>query len=359
MKKITKIALVLISLACAVCVFAGADTLTACGVPQIVCDIFGVGGAGASIAPILPIGEQQTGLVIAYKNAELIADQVMPVEKLEGKELSFKYFVRTKGDAFTVPDTKVGRMSEPNVIHLSGEEKSDFAVAHGLEDIVPIEDIDQIGDKNRYVNTRFQYLIDQLLLGREVRVAGIVQNTANYASGNTHTYENNQGIGADGFNIVDVINEYLEKLIVRPNRLGMGSTVFSKLRTDPNVLRCVYPNGNGQGMATRQQLCDLFEVDEIIVGRARVNTTKNAKNLELERCWGNNIWGHYQEPLSSLKDGVAWGKTAQVGERFSAIIDAPNKGLKGSEVLKVGFYQKEVVLAKDAGFLLKNVVKVA
>ena len=33
MKKMTKIAIVLLSLACAVCTYAGADTLTACGVP--------------------------------------------------------------------------------------------------------------------------------------------------------------------------------------------------------------------------------------------------------------------------------------------------------------------------------------
>ena len=34
-------------------------------------------------------------------------------------------------------------------------------------------------------------------------------------------------------------------------------------------------------------------------------------------------------------------------------------GLQGGEILKAGFYQKEVVLGKDAGFLLKNVIKTA
>jgi len=359
MKKMTKIAIVLLSLACAVCTYAGADTLTACGVPQIAIDLFCLGSMGTSICPVLPIGEQQTGLVMAYKNSELIADQVMPVKVLEGKELSFKYFERTKGDAFTAPDTKVGRLSEPNVIHLSGVEKSDFAVAHGLEDIIPLEDLDQVTDKNRFTNTHLEYLMNQLLLGKEKRVADIVQNTSNYESGNTHTYEDNQGIGASGFDIVTVLLDWLDKPLARPNIIGMGYNVYTKLRTDPNVLKALYPSSNGSGVATKQQLCDLFEVNDILVGKARVNTTKNAKNLQLERCWGNNIWGHYQEPLSNLKDGIAWGMTAQIGERYAAVIEAPNKGLKGSEIIKAGFYQKEVVVGKDAGFLLKNVIKAA
>ena len=359
MKKISKIAFVLISLACTVCAFASADTLTACGVPQIVCDLFGAGSAGVGFATILPIGEQQTGLVIAYKNSKLIADQVMPVKFLEGKELTFKYFERTKGDAFMAPDTKVGRLSEPNVIHLGGEEKSDFCVAHGLEDIIPREDIDQIANKDRFVNTRLENLVNMILLGREKRVADIVQDTSNYDSGCVHTYSANEGIGASGFDIVAVILEYLDKPLARPNKLGMGYAVYTKLRTDPNVLKAIYPTSNGSGVATRQQLCDLFEVDQILVGEARVNTTKNAKNLNLERCWGSHIWAHYEEPLSNLKEGLAWGMTAQVGDRVSEIIDAPTKGLKGSEIIKVGMYQKEVVTGKDAGFLLKNVIKTA
>ena len=357
MKKITKIALVLISLACAVCAFAGADTLTACGVPQIFVDVFGMGSAGASAAFVLPLGEQQTGLVLAYKNEELIADQVMPVKVLDGKQLSFKYYERTKGDAFTVPDTRVGRLSEPNKINLTGVEKSDFCVARGLEDVIPNEDIEQIVNKERFVNTHLQSLINLVLLGREKVVADLVQNTSNY--GIHKTYDANEGIGATDFNIVETLLEYLEMPLVRPNKLGMNASTFAKLRMDPNVIKALYPNSNGGGVVTRQQLCELFEVDSIIVGRSRINTNKNPKSPTLERCWGNHIWAHYSEPLSTLTDGIAWGMTAQVGERYTEIVDDKKLGLKGAEIIKTGMYQKEVVLCKDAGFLLKNVVKTA
>lgn len=359
MKKMTKIPLILLALVCSVAAFAGADTLTACGVPQIFANIFGSDGGALAAGLLLPIGVQQTDLVAAYKNGKMIADQVMPVKVLDGPELAFKYYERTKGDSFAAPDTHVGRTSEPNIIHLSGEEKASVAEAHGLQTIVPKEDIDQIKNKERFVNTNLEYLMNQVFLGREMRVAGIVQNTSNYGTGLSHTYEDSQGIGADGFNIVEVILDYLEKPLARPNILGMNAVVWAKLRTDANVLRAIYPNSNGAGVATREQIKALFEVDDILIGEARVNTTKNAKNPTLERCWGNNIWAHYTEPLSTLKEGIAWGMTAQVGDRYATIIEDEKIGLKGAEIIKAGFYQKEVVVAKDAGFLLKNVIKAA
>ena len=355
--KLNKYILMLVTLVCVLCSVAGADTLTACGIPQIVADIFGSDGGYLAAGLILPIGEQQTGIVAAYQNKKLIADQVMPIKVLDGPELAFKYYERTKGDAFAAPDTHVGRTSEPNIIHLSGEEKAAVAVAQGLQTIVPKEDIEQIKNKERFVNTALEYLIGQVYLGREMRVAGIVQDTSNYGTGLSLTYEDNQGIGADSFDIVKVILDYLEKPLARPNILGMNSVVWAKLRTDPNVLRAVYPNSNGAGVATREQIKALFEVDDILIGAARVNTTKNAENPQLERCWGNNIWAHYSEPLSTLKEGIAWGMTAQIGDRYATIIEDKKIGLKGAEIIKAGFYQKEVVVGKDAGFLLKNVVK--
>ena len=359
MKKNAKIMLTLVSLVCVLCTLAGADTLTACGVPQIAIDLFCLGGAGVSTCPILPIGEQQTGLVIAYKNKDLIADQVMPIKILDGAEHTFKYFERTKGDAFTAPDAKVGRLSEPNIIHLSGTEKSDFVIPYGLEDIVPREDIDQIANKERFVNTHLEYLVNQILLGRELRTAGLVQDTSNYESDCHHTYQSSEGIGASVFDIFATLLEYLEKPLARPNKLGMSANVWAKLRTDPNVLKAIYPNNNGGGVATREQIKDLFEVDEILIGAARVNTTKNPSSPTLARCWGDHIWAHYEEPLSTLKEGLAWGMTAQVGDRYAEVIEDKKIGLKGAEIIKAGMYQKEVVVGKGAGFLLKNVLKTA
>lgn len=68
--KLNKCILMLFTLVCVLCSVAGADTLTACGIPQIVADIFGSDGGYLAAGLILPIGEQQTGIVAAYREQE-------------------------------------------------------------------------------------------------------------------------------------------------------------------------------------------------------------------------------------------------------------------------------------------------
>ncbi len=359
MKKMTKIALFLITFALTVCAFAGGDALTACGVPQFIVDSLGFGSAGASFATILPLGEQQTGLVTAFKNGRLIADEVMPIKQLDGNELAFKYFRRNMGDAFGAQDTQVGRMSAPNVVYFGGEEIAGLAKAYGLQTPVPYEDLDQVKNKDRFVNKTIENLIDRILLDREIRIAKIVQDAANYESSQVKTLSASEKIGAEGSNIFELIMDMMESALVRPNVLGMSSKVFYKLRTDKSVINAIWPTNNGSGVATREQIADLFEVDRIIVGQARVNTRKNPKKPDLTSCWGENIFAHYQEELSDLKEGLAWGMTAQVGERYVEVIEDKKIGLKGGEIVKAGFYQAELVTAPGAGILLKDVLKTA
>lgn len=354
MRKTTRIILALVSLACAACAFASADTLSVMGVPQFIIDTFAC--SGFATATLLPIGEQQTGLVIAYKNSRLIADDVMPVKTLDGPELTFKYFRRALGDAFGNQDTKVGRTSAPNVVHFSGEDVAGLAAAYGLQTPVPYEDLSQVKNKERYINTALEALMDRVLLDREVRVAGIVQNAANYTSEHVKVCSASERIGAQGSNIFELLMDMIESALVRPNVLGMSSKVFYKLRTDKSVINAIWPTNNGSGVATREQIAQLFEVDKIIVGQSRVNTNKNPKSPNLTPCWGNHIWGHYQEDLSDLKDGLTWGMTAQIGDRYAEVIEDKNMGLKGGEIIKAGFYQSEVVTAPGAGILVKNVV---
>ncbi len=354
MKKSVKFILAILCMFACTMVFAGSDNLISLGVPSFVCE-FAV-PTGVMVAPIFAVTPQETGIVIAYKNKDLIADEVMPVKKLDGPELTFEWYERTLGDAFTNQDTRVGRMSRPNTIYFDGETRSGYAKAYGLETPVPFEDLDRIKNKQLFLGATSEDLTNRVLLDREVRVAAIVQNSANYLASQAITVPDSQKIGASGADVYNLILQYLEDALVRPNVLGMSSKVWMKLRSDPSVIAALYPNGNGKGAATREQLAELFEVERLIIGKARINTNRNPKSPVLQPCWGPHIWGHYYEPMSTLKSGLAWGMTAQVGERILEVNEDKSIGLKGGEIIKAGFYQDEVVTAKGAGILLKDIL---
>lgn len=335
--------------------FAGADTLTLLGLPHQVTEILFMGGA--SIAFVFPVTTEQTGMVIAYKNKDLVADRAMPIKDSLSTSLSFKWFLRDLADGFTVPDTKVGRASRPNQVDFNGTEQSSTAFAYGLESPVTKEDMDQAGNKvENLVTSRLQSLINLVLLGREVRVAGIVQSPANYLDNQVAATATGDKFNLADANPLKYVLTKLDDAIVRPNKMGFGAGAWTAFRTHPTVVKAIHGNAGDSGVVTRQQVADLLELNEIIVGSSFVNTAKRGKTPLLTRCWGNHVWAHYEEPLADATEGLAWGMTVQVGERFAQTVEDPHLGLQGGFWCKAGAYQSEIVTAKGAGILLTDVI---
>ena len=139
----------------------------------------------ATQAPF-PVNTSLTAIALSYRNNALIADQVAP--RVPVATDSFKYFKFTKDEGFTIPDTKIGRKSEANEVEFGGTEVTDSTADYGLKDAVPLQDIrnaegtpfDPLAQASLNVSRLVQ-------LDREVRVAGIVFNASNYASGNKAT----------------------------------------------------------------------------------------------------------------------------------------------------------------------------
>jgi len=351
MKKTIFIVLALVAFAAQ---FAGADTITALGLPHQLADILFMGGA--SMAFIIPVLPEQTGMVIAYKNTDNIADLVMPVKKNFSQKLSFMWKERNLADGFSVPDTEVGRSSRPNSMNFKGELKPGLAVAYGLLSEITQEDIDEQGADNvgNLVTDTLQALIDAVLLGRELRVAGIVQKDSNYLDKQVVAVDAAKRFDAVDSDPIKYIRNVMNSAIVRPNVIGMSADVWEGLATNPTVVSAALGNDGKHGVATRQRVAELLEVKQILVGSSLVNTSKPGQDPNLSRCWGNFLWGHYQSPVANATTGLTWGMTAQIGERYAATSEDPNLGLKGGFVVKAGMYQADLVTAKGAGFLLKN-----
>ena len=63
----------------------------------------------------------------------------------------------------------------------------------------------------------------------------------------------------------------------------------------------------------------------------------------------------YQDPMADNRTGTTWGFTAQHGTPFAAQWFDKDIGLKGGQRVRVGESVKEVVSAKDLGYLLETV----
>lgn len=300
------------------------------------------------------LSAEQTGMVLAYKNKTLIADQVMPRTPLLSTKRSFQWFERDVKNAFTAPDTLVGRRSRPNSIEFTGIDRSGTCLPHGLEGFVPQDDIEENGGNATPLVTReLESLIGLVQLRREFRVATLVQDTANYDPTCSTTLSGTSKLSDPTCDGVATIITWLDKPLMRPNRIGMADNVWSAVRANPAIVKAANKSSGDKGLVTKQEFCDLFEIPELIIGPARINSANRGQSPNLGRCWGNAIWGHYWEPSANEKDGLAWGITVQSGDRYSdAEFQKSAGGLKGGVRVVAGEYLTEIVTAKLAGFLL-------
>ena len=302
-----------------------------------------------------PINPVYTGIAIAYKNKMMIADDVLPRVPV-GKE-EFKYTKYKLEDGFTVPDTKVGRKSKPNEIEFDSTEITDSTEDYGLDDPIPQKDLDNAAEYNDPRSQSVENLSNIIELGREVRAANLVFNAASYAAANKQVLS-----GASQFSDfansdpIGVIMNALENMIMFGNVITFGQQVWTKFRQHPDIIKATNGNSGDKGVAARQAVAELFEVEEILVGVARINASKKGQSPSLAQAWGKHISIMHRDKTANTRNGTTFGFTAQFGGRIAGSIIDPNIGLKGGERVRVGEMVKELLPANDLGYFIEDAV---
>ncbi len=302
-----------------------------------------------------PIQPELTAIAIGYRNKRLIADDVLP-RVFVGKQ-EFKYFKHTLAEGFTIPDTKVGRTSQPNKIEFSASEETEATIDYGLDDPIPQADIDNAPPNYDPVGRGVEGLTDLILLDREKRASDLVFGAANYAAANKVTLA-----GADQFSDfvgsdpIGTIMDCLDAMIMRANIMVIGRPAFSQLIRHPKIVKAVLRNSGDSGVVRREDIAALLELDAVFVGEAFLNTAKKGQTASLSRVWGKHISLIYRDTLATTNRGTTFGLTAQFGTRVSGATPDRNIGLRGGQMLRVGESVKELITADNLGFFIQNAV---
>ncbi|MBN2321292.1 MAG: major capsid protein [Acidobacteria bacterium] len=302
--------------------------------------------------PITPV---LTQIAIAYRNGRLIADSVLPRVPVAKQE--FKYRKFALADGFTLPDTKVGRTSQPNKVEFGFEEVTESTRDYGLDDPIPQADIENAPENYDPLGRSTEQVTDLILLDREVRTANLVFNPANYATDNKETlsgttqwsdFEESDPIGA--------ILAALDACVMRPNIGIFGQTVWTKLRQHPKIVKAVLGNSGDSGVASRAAVAELLELEALFVGQAWLNSARKGQDATLARTWGKHASFIYRDSLATAESGVTFGLTAQWGDRVAGAVPDKDIGLRGGQVVRVGESVKEVICANDLGYFFQDAV---
>ncbi|ODN71180.1 major capsid protein [Methylobrevis pamukkalensis] len=298
-----------------------------------------------------------TGLVIAHRNAALIADRVLPRLGMPVPTRQFRYLKFDFSQGITIPDTKVGRKGTPNQVEFYATEVADQVEDYGLSDVIPNDDVTNAPtgyDPRDFAATKLIELVD---LDREVRVANVVFDAATYPSGNKETLSGTSQWDDPDSTPIEDVQDAMDAMIMRPNKLVLGRPVWTRLRRHPKIIAAISTSGTESGVATLTAVADLLEIPEIVVGDAWVNTAKKGQTVTRTRAWGKHAaLLHVPASLSSTTDGTpAFGYTAVYGTRVSG--ETPAKvGLRGGVEITSGESVAEVIASSELGHLFTNAV---
>lgn len=299
-----------------------------------------------------PIDPDLTAIAVAYKNADYIADAVLPRVRVDKQKFTFiQYPIDT---FFNVADTRVGRRSRPNEIVMDGTEVADFCEDFGLDSPVPSADVDNSDPRYDPLGNATMQLMEAISLDREVRAAGIVHNAASYDPSLQITLSG-AGQYSDKVNsdpVTGILNA-LEQPLMRPTDMNLNTEGWTQLRTHPKMVQAIYGSAATAGVVTKQQVAELFELKRINVGVSRRNTSRRGQAMSLARIWGKHISLTYNAPVIT-KETPTFGASFQWGDRIAGQKDDDTIGLRGGIRVRSGESLRERIVAGMAGYFFQN-----
>lgn len=303
-----------------------------------------------------PVDPELVAVGVNVKPEGMIADEVLPrLPPITKSEFRYNYF--PSAQAFIVPDTAVGRKGRVNQVEHKGEQRTGEVFDYGLEEPIAAKDQQDVSwnEQSRAV----EYLTNLIRLDREVRVAGRVFDAATYETGLKENLADGSRFDDLGYNPLPLMMDYLDRTLMRVNKLIFGQQAWTSFRTNPAVVKAIHPNGDGSGLVTREQVADLLEVKQIVVGQSFVNTARKGQAATFARAWGKSVAGLYLDPTADATRGATFGFTVvqSVGGNTFLAGAEPDKniGLYGGYNVRCGESVAEVVSAPSLGFFLGTV----
>lgn len=318
------------------------------------------GGPGLSLAALapFPIDPDRQAVAIAYRTKGFIADDVLPRVMVMKQE--YTYYEWNKAEQYRLPDTKVGRASAPNRVEFSATETTGRCLDYGLDNPIPLADIQNAPDGIDPRDHGVETIMSLVERDREVRVAGVVFAPATYPAGNkVQLSGTSQFSDFTNSDPLDVLSTGLDVPLIRPNTAVIGQLVWTKLRRHPDLVKAMHGTAGDTGMITRQFLAELLEIERVLVGNARVDTSKKGQASAFSRAWGKHIaLLHVNTLARPTVDGstATFGFTAQWGPRIAGTEQDRNIGLRGGEVVRAGESVDEHVVASDLGYFVEDAV---
>jgi hypothetical protein len=292
-------------------------------------------------------------LSIRFQNDEYIGERLMPVCTVPFR--SNVFFGYDERDQLGFPDDKLGPRGQANEVSQGLRKYNYSADDYGLEGFVDLttmanadKPLDPLVDETLLVN-------EGLAFNREVRIQGVMCNAQKYGANTTAITPGSEWNSATGGKPVELI-----QLAVDSTFSGLGPSklvgfcnvnVFRVLSRHPAVRELF--KFEKDGFATREQLARYFELDDLLVGRARKDVANKGQPANIQRIWPDVFGVARVTEMPSIKC-YTFGITFRHGPIEAVELFKRDLGKSGAYLVKVTTTEDHKTVAARAGYLITN-----
>ncbi|MFA6358837.1 MAG: hypothetical protein WCY09_09305 [Candidatus Omnitrophota bacterium] len=298
---------------------------------------------------------------VEYRNQDFIASLVAPFVPVNNK--SDTYITFNKADRFSLPEDLRGPKDAANEITWGTGTGTyackDRALRDFLTDYIVGNSDPAIKPEQRTTN----FLTQLLMLGFEYRVSTLVFTSGNYSgsyksqlSGTTQfsDFTNSDPIG--------VIDTGKEACFYPPNTMIMGEEVYNKLKRHPQLLDHVKGGSTSANpaMVSMDVMKEVFEIPNILIGKAKYNSAKKGQTATYTRLWGKSIVLAYIDAsvtldnLSAFKTFRWTQPTTDVGYKVRRYRNEEKGG--GGQYIEVETSLYEAAICTDIAYLIYDAI---
>jgi hypothetical protein len=295
-----------------------------------------------------------TDVSIGYQNAAYIAELLLPTRPV--KDQSGKHFIYDKGKFRSEDPMRGPGARSREVTHNISTGLTYFCEDHALKEFVVDEDVDNapVG-VDPYVDAT-ENVTEKLLVGREIEAATVLTDTAVITQNETLSGTDQwSDPNSDPVKDVRAAKETVRNSVMQePNTLMLSKAVFNSLADHPAIIERV--KYSQLGVLTVDLLARFFDVDRIIIGAAKKNTSVEGQTDTMADIWGKDALLAFINPRLGQKS-VSLGVTYQWKSRITERLNGTDERDRRGQYIRVGdhYYDQELIAA-GAAYLFKNAV---
>jgi hypothetical protein len=285
----------------------------------------------------------------------LVAQKVFPAVPVTKQ--SDKYYVIDRDSWILVPKAFRAPKTSPRRIEWKTSSDAYFADNYALAGEIAKEDLANADAALRVREGTTEFVSEALMRELEVRVANIVTSISNLGSGHVLAGAAKWSAINSGNPVADVTTAHAfirQRTGLEANTLVMDRDSYDVVRQNTRLLE-MYKYTNA-GLISHETLLNLFRVDQILIARGIKNVAPEGATGSIVNIWGNHALLARIVPGQTLKTatyGLAYRWTPpELPAPFQVFrYDDPDPGKK-TEVIEVGYYQDEKIVARDLAYLI-------